>query len=346
MWVQFPSLSLKKTYGVLMNNRISVIIPAFNAEKTIQRTLASLISNRDYIYEIQLIDDHSYDDTVGKAQVFYDLLPQLSIWTSDGYHNPGLARKTGLQLSSGDFVTFIDADDCITPSSFYYVSKQLDKNIILLHTKTMYFESGEFRPLIEYADNSCGGNFYRLDYLINNKLYPHENLPLSEDEYFNDIVKKQLLLDNLQDKIEHFDYPVYEVHHDIEWGKSHAIENWIEYCIRYHLLYKEYVAERFKDTEIKAKIQNEYCDNFIFCYFLYQALLLDEDLDNREVVHQMIYFQRAVRYFEQTFGNRCYIYDYYNRYSDFVSTLLDTAVSCTGINFNEYLFFDKFLECL
>ena len=96
-----------------MNNKISVIIPAYNAEKTIQRTLSSLVANKDYIYEVQLIDDHSSDKTIEKAQEFYDILPQLSIWKSDGFHNPGLARKTGLLLSSGNFVTFVDDYSCI-----------------------------------------------------------------------------------------------------------------------------------------------------------------------------------------------------------------------------------------
>lgn len=53
-----------------MNNKISVIIPAYNAEKTIQRTLSSLVANKDFIYEVQLIDDHSTDKTVEKAKSF------------------------------------------------------------------------------------------------------------------------------------------------------------------------------------------------------------------------------------------------------------------------------------
>lgn len=46
-----------------MGNKIfSIVIPVYNGEKTIQRTLASLISSKDYIKEIIIVDDHSADN--------------------------------------------------------------------------------------------------------------------------------------------------------------------------------------------------------------------------------------------------------------------------------------------
>lgn len=327
--------------------RLSVIIPAYNAENTIARTLASLISNKEYIYEIHLIDDYSTDKTWKIAENFYDILPQLSIWTSDGFHNPGLARKTGLLLSNSDFVTFLDADDCITPTSLYYVLKEIADDTLLLHTKTMYFESGNFVPEnIDYMDNSCGGNFYRRDYLINNSLFPHDKLTLSEDEYFNDIINKQIQCDNLQHYVKHFDYPVYQVYHDIDFGRSYAIRNWADYCIKSHLLYKEYVAERFKNTVLRDQIINEYCNNFIFVYFLFQALLLDNDLDNMEVRNEMIYFKRAISYFENNLNSRDYLISYFENNNSEVKALWSSAIDCTGIQYNEFLQFDTFVENL
>lgn len=330
-----------------MNNKISVIIPAYNAEKTIQRTLSSLVANKDFIYEVQLIDDHSTDKTVEKAKEFYDILPRLSIWSSDGLHNPGLARKTGLFLSSGDFVTFVDADDCVTPTSFYYIDKQIDDDTLLLYTKTMYFESGSFlSENIGYMDNSCGGNFYNRQYLFDRELFPHDELTLSEDEYFNDIIFKQIKCDNLEHCIKHFDYPVYQVYHDIDFGQSHAIRNWADYCVKSHLEYKQYVADRFKDTEIRDLIIDEYCNNFIFAYFLFQALLLDKDLDHVEVTNQMIHFKRAISYFENNLSSREYLVNYYNIHEEETEGLWVSAMDCTGIEFDEYLQFDEFVEDL
>ena len=328
--VRVRHILLKSFQEERMDKKISVIIPAYNAERTIQRTLASLISNKDYIYDIQVIDDHSSDNTVEKAKEFYDILPQLSIWTSDGYHNPGLARKTGLLLSSGDFVTFVDSDDCITPTSLYYVLNELEDDTLLLHSKTMYFESGNFvAENVGYMDNSCGGNFYRRDYLIDNSLFPHNELTLSEDEYFNDIIDKQIKLDGFEQCVNHFDYPVYQVYHDIDFGQSHAIRNWADYCIKSHLLYKEYVAEKFKDTAVRDLIIKEYCNNFIFAYFMFQALLLDKDLDNVEVRNQLIYFKRAILYFERNFYERDYLISFFFGRADQCESLWQSAIDCT-----------------
>ena len=49
---------------------MSIVIPVYNAEKTIERTLASLISNKDFIKEVILVDDRSYDKTFSKIDNF------------------------------------------------------------------------------------------------------------------------------------------------------------------------------------------------------------------------------------------------------------------------------------
>ena len=330
------------------NKMISVIIPAYNAEKTIERTLASLISNKDYIREIIMVDDNSTDDTVKQALKFSEHFNNFHIIGSEGWHNPGLARKTGMIHAHGEWITFLDADDCFTPSSLRYVSKQIaDSDAVILLCQSIYYESGSFAPeTIGHTDISCGGNFYNRQYLFDRELFPHDELTLSEDEYFNDIIFKQIKCDNLEHCIKHFDYPVYQVYHDIDFGQSHAIRNWADYCVKSHLEYKQYVADRFKDTEIRDLIIDEYCNNFIFAYFLFQALLLDKDLDHAEVTNQMIHFKRAISYFENNLSSREYLVNYYNIHEEETEGLWVSAMDCTGIEFDEYLQFDEFVEDL
>lgn len=324
---------------------ISVVIPARNAAGTIGRTLASLISNASYIKEVIVVDDHTEDDLGKAVNKYKKFLPKLKIVRSIGDQNPGIARLTGLFLATGEWITFVDADDCLTPSSLRYVEEYLDDEVVLLHTQTIYYESGNFnRDNIEYSDESCGGNFYRRKYLIEHDLFPHINLRLCEDEYFNRIVIHYInFFGDPESQIARYDYPVYEVHHDIDDGKSYAMTNWEEYLIKYHLLCAKYVADFFHD--FKEEMEPDYLENFIFCYYLLQGLALDQD-DEIDLRQCVLCFKDAAEFYEEFFGKTTQdIINYYNSY-DNLDGLRNGAISSTGVEFNEYFNFADFVEGL
>jgi len=87
---------------------VSVIIPAFNAERTLATTLESLRSQTLSDLEIVVIDDGSTDRTAAVAAAFPD--PRICVVSSP---NGGLAaaRNRGLERASGRYVSFLDADD-------------------------------------------------------------------------------------------------------------------------------------------------------------------------------------------------------------------------------------------
>lgn len=334
------------------NKMISVIIPAYNAEKTIERTLASLISNKDYIHEVIIVDDNSTDDTVKISKHFSDYFQNFHIVGNEGYHNPGIARKTGLLYATGDWITFLDSDDCLTPSSLRYVTKRIiDSDLVVLHCQTIYYESGSFAPeTIGHTDVSCGGNFYKRNYLLENNLYPHDNLLMAEDEYFNEIILKFIRYCDERDYdylVDHYDYPVYEVHHDTDDGLSFALSNWIDYICKYHLLYKQYVMDFFANRRYLRKVLIEdYMDSFIFCYMMIQGLMLDNDVDF-DFQENMKHFIRSIQYFENYFSkDRSYLIGYYYNNEGNDVSLLKSAISTIGFEYNEFLSFDEFVNNL
>ena len=54
----------------------TIIIPIHNGEDTIERALASLISNKEYIYEVIIVDDRSSDNFKEKVEIFKNLTLQ------------------------------------------------------------------------------------------------------------------------------------------------------------------------------------------------------------------------------------------------------------------------------
>lgn len=316
------------------NKIFSVIIPVYNGEKTIERALASLISNKNWIYEVIIVNDHSNDNTIKLAQQFQEFLP-LKFLTSSGNHNPGVARQTGLLAASGQWITFLDADDCLTANCLQYVWKQIQlyENIVLLHSKTIYYELGTLIPEnIEYSDGSCGGNFYKRDFLTENNLSFHDKLRMSEDEYFNR--KITLFINyciNIDGMIQYYDYPAYEVHHD-DGQKSFAHSNWVEYLIKSHLLCQQYLTEFFLQYPQTVKLAKvEFINNFIFCYYLFLYITNDDDLffDYEE---QLNYFRESLQFFtDNVNGTKEELIQYYKQYPYLVEDLKNGASVSTGV---------------
>lgn len=92
---------------------ISVIIPLFNAEDSIEKALVS-VANQTWIqeFEIIVINDGSTDSSQGVVENYIQNNPS-SIIQLINQENGGVsnARNTGLKIPKGDYIAFLDADD-------------------------------------------------------------------------------------------------------------------------------------------------------------------------------------------------------------------------------------------
>lgn len=93
-----------------MADLVSVVIPAYNAGRTIGETLDSVISQSHRAIEIIVVDDGSTDDTVAVVRHRMADSPFLKLLTQT---NQGVstARNAGIRAAQGAFIAFVDADD-------------------------------------------------------------------------------------------------------------------------------------------------------------------------------------------------------------------------------------------
>jgi len=91
---------------------LSIIIPAYNAERTILETLASVQKQTFSDFELIVINDGSSDQTLELLHSVAD--ERLRIFS---YENGGVAvaRNRGISHATGEFIAFMDADDLWTP---------------------------------------------------------------------------------------------------------------------------------------------------------------------------------------------------------------------------------------
>jgi len=87
---------------------ISIIIPLYNKEKTIVRTLCSIIRQNVNDYEIIIVDDGSTDNSIIQAKTITDSRIRIISQNNSGV---SVARNRGIQEAKGEYIGFIDADD-------------------------------------------------------------------------------------------------------------------------------------------------------------------------------------------------------------------------------------------
>ena len=96
---------------------VSVIIPCYNAQKTVARTVQSILSQSFKDIEIILVDDASTDNT----SIILDRLARfdskIQIVKHQKNRGEDAARFSGINASKGKYVCFIDADDTFTPDA-------------------------------------------------------------------------------------------------------------------------------------------------------------------------------------------------------------------------------------
>lgn len=94
--------------------KYSIVIPAYNSEKTLEATIESIFACGFEDYEIILVDDGSIDQTPAICEQFAEKYPNIR-----SLHQPNkgvsAARNSGLQYAAGEYIWFVDADDQIRP---------------------------------------------------------------------------------------------------------------------------------------------------------------------------------------------------------------------------------------
>ena len=103
-----------------MKQLVSILIPAFNAEKWIRECIESALSQTWPWKEIIVIDDGSRDSTLEIAESYAS--PDVYVTTQDNC-GASSARNRALSLAQGDYIQWLDADDLLAPDK---VARQLE----------------------------------------------------------------------------------------------------------------------------------------------------------------------------------------------------------------------------
>ena len=177
--------------------RISVIIPVFNLEKYLHRCIESVLNQSFCGIEIIIVDDESTDNSGKIADEFVCKNDNVKVFhiKRGGVSN---ARNYGVQHSNGDYIAFLDGDDCVNKDIYEelymaIISQKADIafcDVIKVHENGIKEEieslslDGGIVPVDKYLKD---GKYMQLAW---NKLYKREiwDRFSFESKYFEDLL--------------------------------------------------------------------------------------------------------------------------------------------------------------
>lgn len=168
-------------------NKISVIIPVYNAEKTLRRCLDSVFSQTYKNIEVLCIDDGSGDRSLEILKEYAAHESRLTV-IKKAHSGVSAARNAGLLKMHGDFVQFTDADDYMEPDMLESLLKMLleaDADIAVCNYTHPSLENTLGNRILDFSNPQNYYEYYQNTFACHipwNKLYRRDILVRMFDE--------------------------------------------------------------------------------------------------------------------------------------------------------------------
>lgn len=162
---------------------IDLIIPIYNAKNTLDLTLMSIkmqtILNKINVYLIDDCSEDNYDEIINNYKDMNIIYKKL-----DKNSGPAVARQVGMDISSSDYIMFIDADDLFYDAdSVKKLYSEIEKGFDYVIGIT-YEEKRKIKIMNE---SDLHGKIYRRKFIEDNQIR-FNNTRFHEDNYFNNLV--------------------------------------------------------------------------------------------------------------------------------------------------------------
>lgn len=134
----------------LMNPIVSIIIPIYNAENSLEACLTSCLRQTLEKIELILVDDGSSDLSFSIADSYRSRFPDKIRLFQQKNSGPSAARNLGLQEASGTYIAFLDADDRVDRDMFlrlYHAAEQEQAGLVICGRYDIYTEQAGFHAI-------------------------------------------------------------------------------------------------------------------------------------------------------------------------------------------------------
>lgn len=184
------------------NNKVDVIIPAYNVPDNILFRCLASIACQDIIsdLEITIVDDASTEQNYTNVIKQFESAMKINLLRYEVNGGPGVARQYGMDHTSNGYITFIDADDTFNGSFALKALRngiELNKGIYQMcvgvfdEVHETNIPEGEGPVLMEHVQDMVWmfGKLYRRSFIDRYNIRFHETSRANEDNGFNTICR-------------------------------------------------------------------------------------------------------------------------------------------------------------
>jgi len=254
---------------------VDIIIPAYNAHETLERTLNSILNQTMYSkIKIILVDDNSeknYDDIINKFSGLLD----IKYFKMDKNIGPGAARQFGVDNSNGSYIMFVDADDILTDAlAIREMSNYMNQNHNCAVISAAFLEESEIGKMFMHNNEmvSLCAKLYRRSFLQKN------DLVISSGYFYEDLEFNTKIRLSLKDK-EYIQFMNDKIIYIWKFNKNSATrKNDFEFVYNQGL--NESINAKIRAIDIPGAnpyfVKNEIITTIFYCYNQYNLLLNDK----------------------------------------------------------------------
>ena len=192
--------------------KLSIIIPAFNAETTICRCLDSVLKQTIQDYEVLVINDGSLDGTELVLKEYSDRYTDRLYYYSIENGGQGRARNIGIDRARGEYIGFVDSDDWIEPDMFEKLltaAERKNADLVLCDVMAHYpddstAEEAIYRPNQKYAAAGFANNKLFAKELIKDIRFPEEKLWYEDTEFTAIAIHRANHIEHISETLYHY----------------------------------------------------------------------------------------------------------------------------------------------
>lgn len=177
---------------------VSIIVPVYNSAQFLKKNITSILSQTYIDIEVILVNDGSQDDSVDIIKQYMNIDSRIILLNKE---NGGLvsAWQAGLKVATGDFVSFVDADDYVLPTyieRMVSVVKKYDVDMVMVN---FFYDSSMInRKNLPHYNNIAPG-LYKDDLIneIHRSIFPKFGHYISPSRW-GKLIRKDLIFKNIK----------------------------------------------------------------------------------------------------------------------------------------------------
>lgn len=237
---------------------VSIIVPVYNAEKIIRRTVTSIEKQSYGDIEVILINDGSKDQSLEVCKQLKMLYHNIVV-VDQNNQGASAARNAGIRHASGDWLLFVDSDDTIPVNSIMEMTANISEEINIIvggYLKDCLSSDGcdEMKPVdiksTEFMKAALAPDLYSS---CLQQYVSHSNMRVCVGAPWGKLIRKQFLIDN------HICFPEGLVHHEdtifcLEMYRSVSYVRFLDIPVYQYFDTENSVSARFHPDKIQNMI--------------------------------------------------------------------------------------------